>query len=154
MSRTDPPRAEGDPAQVQGELARFAVTGLVAYAVDVGVFNLCLLALGAGPVAAKVVSSIFAITVAFLGSRFYTWRHRPRGHAGREYALFVAFSVLAALIQVGCLLVSNDVLGLDGPVADNVSGNVVGMALATAFRFWSFRRYVFTDRPAPVAPAG
>ena len=122
------------------------MTGLVAYAVDVAVFNLFLLGVGTGPVAAKVISSVFAITVAFLGSRFYTWRHRPRGHAGREYALFFAFSVLAALIQVGCLVVSGDLLGLDGPVADNISGNVIGMGLATAFRFWTFRRYVFHER--------
>ena len=127
-------------------MGRFAATGLVAYAVDVGVFNLFLLGVGTGPVAAKVISSVFAITVAFLGSRFYTWRHRPRGHAGREYALFFAFSVLAALIQVGCLVLSNDVLGLSGPVADNISGNIIGMGLATAFRFWTFRRYVFAER--------
>ena len=49
------------------------------------------------------------------------------------------------LFQVGCLIVSNDVLGLAGPVADNISGNVIGMGLATAFRFWTFRRYVFQD---------
>ncbi len=135
-----------DPgAEVRAELGRFAVTGLAAYAVDVAVFNLCLLGLGSGPVAAKVVSSVVAITVAFLGSRFYTWRHRARGHVGRESALFFAFSVRAALIQVGCLVVSNDLLGLRGPVADNISGNVIGMGLATAFRFWSFRRYVFLD---------
>ena len=146
MATTKATRPAVRGAEVRGELGRFAVTGLVAYAVDVGVFNLCLLGFGTGPVAAKVVSSVFAITVAFLGSRFYTWRHRARGHAGREYALFFAFSVLAALIQVGCLVVSNDVLGLDGPVADNISGNVIGMGLATAFRFLTFRRYVFLDR--------
>ena len=44
-----------------------------------------------------------------------------------------------------CLIVSNDALGLAGPVADNISGNVIGMGLATAFRFWTFRRYVFQD---------
>jgi len=141
-------RSAGRAGEVRGEVARFALTGLVAYGVDVVVFNLCLLGVGTGPVAAKVISSVFAITVAFLGSRFYTWRHRPRGHAGREYALFFSFSVLAALIQVACLVISNDLLGLDGAIADNVSGNVVGMGLATAFRFWSFRRYVFTDTQA------
>ena len=146
MATTGATRSAGRAGEVRGELGRFALTGLVAYAVDVCVFNLCLLGVGTGPVAAKVISSVFAITVAFLGSRFYTWRHRPRGHAGREYALFFAFSLLAALIQVGALVVSNDVLGLEGPVADNISGNVVGMGLATAFRFWTFRRYVFQDR--------
>jgi putative flippase GtrA len=126
-----------------GEVSRFAVVGLTAYAVDVAVFNVVLLGLDAGPLVAKVVSSVFAITVAFIGSRWFTWRHRPRGRTGRQYALFFLLSVLAVFIQLGCLVVSNDVLGLTGPVADNISGNIVGMALATVFRFSTFRRYVF-----------
>ena len=44
--------------------------------------------------------------------------------------------------------VSRDLLGLTSPLADNVSANVVGMAIATAFRFWTFRTYVFPVRPA------
>jgi len=53
------------------------------------------------------------------------------------------FSVLAAGLQVGCLVVSRELLGLRSAWADNVSANVVGMALATAFRFWTFRTFVF-----------
>jgi putative flippase GtrA len=124
-------------------VSRFVVVGLVAYAVDVAVFNVMLLGVGTGPLWAKVVSSVFAITVAFTGSRWFTWRHRPAGHTGRQYALFFLFSVLAVGIQLGCLVVSHDLLGLTGAVADNISGNVIGMALATLFRFHTFRRYVF-----------
>lgn len=131
-----------------GELARFAVTGLAAYATDVAVFNALLLGAGGGPTASKVVSSLAAIAVAFLGSRYYTWRHRPRGHLGREYALFLLVSVLAAGLQVLCLVVSHHGLGLTSALADNLSANVVGMALATVFRFWAFRTVVFPERGA------
>ncbi len=127
------------------EVVRFAVTGLAAYATDVAVFNLLLLATPAGPIMAKVVSSLLAIAVAFVGSRFYTWRHRPRGHLVREYSLFLVFSALAAGIQLGCLWFSHFVLGLTSTLADNVSGNVIGMILATLFRFWTFRTFVFPD---------
>lgn len=129
----------------RGEVVRFAVTGLSAYLTDVGVFNLLLVGLGAGPIPSKVVSSLLAIAVAFLGSRYYTWRDRPRGHLGREYVLFLVFSVLAALIQLLCLWVSHYGFGLRTPMADNISGNVVGMGLATLFRFWAFRSFVFPD---------
>jgi putative flippase GtrA len=130
------------PPQLR-EVGRFAATGIVAFVVDVAVFNLVLLGLGGGPVTAKIVSSVAAITTAFLGSRYYTWADRPRRDPVRQYALFFLLSLIAAAIQILTIVVANDVLGFTGPVADNVSGNVVGMALATIFRFFSFRRYVF-----------
>ena len=126
-----------------GEALRFAVTGLAAYGTDVAVFNALLLGAGTSSVWAKVLSSVVAIAVAFVGSRWFTWRDRPRTHLGREYALFLLFSALAAGIQVACLWVSHHGLGLTSTLADNVSGNVVGMALATVFRFYTFRTYVF-----------
>jgi hypothetical protein len=35
------------------------------------------------------------------------------------------------------------VLGLDSPVADNLSANVIGLAIGTTVRFALFRQYVF-----------
>ena len=126
-----------------GEALRFAVTGLAAYGTDVAVFNALLLGADMSSVWAKVLSSVVAIAVAVVGSRWFTWRDRPRTHLGREYALFLVFSALAALIQVACLWISHHGLGLTSTLADNVSGNGVGMALATVFRFYTFRTYVF-----------
>jgi putative flippase GtrA len=131
------------PAGGSGELFRFAVTGGTAYAVDVLAFNLLLLGAGLPSVWSKVLSSVLAIAVAFAGSRYYTWPHRRTDRIGREYVLFVVMSVLAAGLQLLCLVISREVLGLRSPLADNVSANVVGMALATAFRFWTFRTFVF-----------
>jgi len=134
------------------EALRFGVVGLAAYGTDLVVFNALLLGAGAPAVPAKVVAAVAAIAVAFAGSRWWTWRHR-RGHRiGREYALFLLVSVLAAGLQVGCLLVSRELLGLRSAWADNVSANVVGMALATALRFWGFRTVVFPERSRPQPP--
>ena len=139
-----------DPGRTR-EVVRFAATGLTAYAADVAVFNALLLGADAPPTTAKVVSSVIAIAVAFAGSRWFTWRERRSANPGREYLLFVVFSVLAAGIQLACLVVSRDLLGLTSAFADNVSANVVGMGLATLFRFWTFRTYVF---PPSTAAAG
>ncbi|GAA0307390.1 GtrA family protein [Kineococcus aurantiacus] len=128
------------------EVLRFLVTGGLAYLVDVAVFNLLLLGFGVDSVWSKVVSSVVAIAVAFLGSRYYTWRDRRSQNPGREYALFLLLSVIAALLQVACLWVSHHLLGLTSPLADNISSNVVGMAIATVFRFVTFRTLVFPDR--------
>ncbi|WP_432483816.1 GtrA family protein [Kineococcus esterisolvens] len=128
------------------EVLRFLVTGGAAYLVDVAVFNLLLLVLDVPSLWSKVVSSVVAIAVAFLGSRYYTWRDRRSEHPGREYAMFLLLSVIAALLQVACLWFSRHVLDLTSPLADNISSNVVGMAIATVFRFLTFRSLVFPDR--------
>jgi hypothetical protein len=38
-------------------------------------------------------------------------------------------------------------MGWDSALADNISANVVGLALGTAFRFWSYRKFVFPAIP-------
>jgi putative flippase GtrA len=129
----------------RGEAVRFVVVGLAAYATDLVVFNALLLGAGTASVPAKVVAGLAAVAVAFAGSRWWTWRGRRSPHVVREYALFLLVSVLAAGIQVGCLVGSREVLGLRSAWADNVSANVVGMALATVFRFWAFRTVVFPE---------
>jgi putative flippase GtrA len=126
-----------------GELIRFALTGGTAYLADVVVFNALLLGADMAATWSKIISSVVAIAVAFAGSRWFTWRDRRSDRIGREYALFVVLSTLAAGIQYLCLVITHDVIGWTSPLADNVSANMVGMALATAFRFWTFRRYVF-----------
>jgi hypothetical protein len=55
----------------------------------------------------------------------------------------VLFNVVAMSFSVGTLYVSHDLLGLTSRLADNLSANVVGMALGTGFRYWSYRTYVF-----------
>lgn len=129
------------------EVFRFLVTGGLAYGTDVALFNLLAFGVGMNPVWAKVVSSVVGIGVAFVGSRYYTWRERRSEHPGREYALFLLFSALAAFLQIACLWISRNVLGFTSPLADNLSSNVIGMAFAMVFRFYTFRTYVFPDRP-------
>ena len=140
----------------RGELGRFAVVGLAAYGTDVAVFNALRLAEMA-PVGAKAVSSVLAVAVAFTGSRRWTWPDRSGPGLVRQSALFVLLSALAAGLQLLCLVVSREVLGLRDAVSDNVSANVVGMALATVFRFWTFRTFVFAPERSgrgAVRPAG
>jgi putative flippase GtrA len=135
----------------RGELGRFAVVGLAAYGTDVAVFNVLRVA-GTAPVGAKALSSVLAVAVAFAGSRWWTWPDRSGPGLARQSVLFVLFSALGAGLQLLCLVGSREVLGLRDALSDNVSANVVGMALATAFRFWSFRTFVFPAAP-PVRPA-
>jgi putative flippase GtrA len=134
------------------ELAKFGVIGAFAYIVDVGTFN----ALRSGPLTdrpltAKFISTVVATTVAYFGNRHWTFRHRERTGLRREYSLFFAFNAVGLAIALGCLGFSHYVLGLTSPLADNISANVIGMLCGTIFRFWTYRRWVFT---AVAQPAG
>jgi putative flippase GtrA len=135
------------------ELAKFGVVGAIAFVVDVGTFNL--LRNGAmhdRPLTAKVISTVLATTVAFAGNRQWTFRHRERVGLRREYVLFFALNAVGLAISLTCLGISHYLLDFTSPLADNISANLIGMAFATTFRFWSYRRFVFTA-PAPVEPA-
>jgi putative flippase GtrA len=132
------------------ELAKFGIVGAIAYIVDLGTFNL----LRAGesmhdrPLTAKLISTVLATTVAYIGNRHWTFRHRERTGLRREYTLFFAFNAVGLAIALTCLGVSHYLLGLTSTLADNISANLIGMALGTIFRFWSYRRFVFTATPA------
>lgn len=124
------------------ELMKFGVVGSVAFVVDVTVFNLLLHATDK-PLTSKVLSTVAATTVAYAGNRSWTFRRRSRSTVRREYTLFFLLNGVGLLIAVTCLAISHYVLGFTSTLADNLAANVVGLAFATTFRFWSYRRWVF-----------
>ncbi|MGC0273749.1 GtrA family protein [Pseudactinotalea sp. Z1739] len=134
------------------EMARFGSVGLVAFVVDVGLFNL--LRFGPGqvlvdqPLTAKVASVSVAVLVAWLGNRYWTFAtRRSTGGAaahGTELARFVLANLIGMGIAVGCLAVSHYLLGFTSPLADNIAANGVGLALGTLFRYLAYRHWVFT----------
>jgi putative flippase GtrA len=132
------------------EMAKFGVVGAVAFVVDVAVFNALRFEgelwsgpLSHKPITCKVISVCVATLVTYAGNRHWTWRHRSRRGLRRELTLFVLLNGVGMLIAVLCLAVSHYLLGLTSALADNVSANGVGLVLGTAFRFWSYRRWVF-----------
>ena len=130
------------------ELAGFAAVGSLGYVVDVAAFNL-LRSVGDPallehkPLTAKAISVTLATLVTYLGNRHWTWPDRLRRGAHLEYAMFFGLNAVGMAIALGCLALSHYVLGFTSALADNVSANVVGLALGTAFRFWAYPRYVF-----------
>jgi putative flippase GtrA len=99
------------------------------------------------PISSKIVSVALATTFAYFGDRYWTLRRRGRTNMAREYVMFFGFNSVAMTIAIGCLWFSHYVMGWDSALADNISANVVGLALGTAFRFWSYRKFVFPAIP-------
>jgi putative flippase GtrA len=132
----------------------FLVVGGTGYVVDVATFNLLLSVpplTGRDPVFARVVAVGVAMVVTYLGNRFWTWRGQSSEDLARTVTLFVVFNVIGMGFSVACLFTSHHLLGLTSRLADNISANGVGMLLGTAFRFWSYRRYVFGQPDGPAS---
>lgn len=140
------------------ELGKFGVVGGIAFIIDIVLFNVAASMFGLGPLTAKTLSTVVAASVAFVGNRFWTWRHRGRSGLAREYGLYFFFNAVGLGIGLGCLAISHYGLGSIWPgvfrtlLADNLAANVVGVALGTLFRFWAYRRFVFVGTAAAVAP--
>ena len=147
-------RVRGTLDVVYREMLKFGAVGAVAFVVDVGLFNLLTSDLWFGSAHppldghekfAKVISASVATIVAWLGNRYWSFRHRRQSSRGREFLTFVLMNGIAMVIAVLCLAVSHDVFGFTSQLADNISGNVIGIGLGTLFRFWAYRTFVFTE---------
>jgi putative flippase GtrA len=136
---------------VYREMVKFGAVGAVAFLVDVGTFNLLRYGVAGlegpfehKPLTAKTCSVVVATVVAWLGNRYWTFRHRRRASRRREFVLFFMMNAAGLGIALACLAISHYVLGLHTALADNIAANVVGLGLGTLFRFWAYKSFVFT----------
>lgn len=133
------------------EVLTFLAVGGAGYVVDVVSFNLLrstpALA-SSDPAWARILAVTVAMVVTYFGNRLLTWRGQSVRSRHREVALFMLFNIIGLGFSVVCLLATHDVLGLTTRWDDNLSANVVGVALGTLFRFWSYKKFVFIQ-PSP-----
>ena len=132
------------------ELGKFGVIGLVAYIIDLTIFNVLRFSGGEGPLydkplTAKVISVLAATTFAYFGNRHWTFKDRSRSSFRRQYTLFFVFNAVGMIISLSCLWVSHYLLGFESALADNISANVIGLVLGTIFRFWGYHNWVFPN---------
>lgn len=133
----------------------FLAIGGVAFLVDAAVFNLLAFwVTGRGPlydlpILAKIISIVVASVVTYVGNRYWTFSDRHIERKWSRFVVFAALNLIAMGLQLGCLAFSRYVLHLEGPVADNISGTLIGQALATAFRYVTYDRWVFPAEAAP-----
>jgi len=140
---------------------KFGAVGLVGFAVDLGLFNLLRLGVFGSehmfqdPLGAKVISVTVSTLVTWFGNRFWTFREHRRQNVALELVEFAAIALVGMGISLLCLWVSHYVLGFDNLLADNISTNVIGLGIATAFRFLMYRFWVYghhrTDSLASIA---
>ena len=107
-------------AELIPELAKFGVVGLIGSVIDLGGAAYLHGAVGVGPMVAKGLSIIAATVVTYLGSRFWTFRHRVNQALLREGTLFVALNIVGLAIAECVIAVVTYGLGKEGTLAYNV----------------------------------
>lgn len=134
------------------ELLKFGMVGGSTWVIDTAVFLvLKTTVLVEKPVTAKVIAVLVATIVSYVLNREWSFRTRGGHERHHEAALFFLISGVGVAVYSAPLAISRYVLDLQVPevtllgqeVADFVSGQIVGVLLGMAFRFWAFRRFVF-----------
>ena len=141
-------------AELIPELAKFGVVGLVGSVVDLGGAAYLHGALGIGPMVSKGLSIIAATVLTYLGSRFWTFRHRVNQALLREGVLFAALNVVGLAIAECVIAFVTYGLDMKGTLAYNAA-SLAGTGLGTIFRYFSYKKWVFlAGAPAPPWPPG
>ena len=125
------------------ELLKFCVVGGIGAVIDLGGAGVLHGALHVEALEAKAVSTILATAVTYLGSRFWTFKHRENQALGREVAIFVVLNVVGLVIAEVVIAIVTYVLGLHSQLDYNAA-SVIGTGLATIFRYFAYRQWVFT----------
>jgi len=149
--------------QLIHEFAKFGIIG-VGGLIITNVGYALLHSHGVGPVSSATIATIVATIVAYIGNRYWSFRHRERTSVPREGLIFFLLNGMGLLIQDAVVAFNSYVLHLEHhKVAEFLALNI-GIGLATIFRFWSYRKFVWrlspTDDsgtgavPGPPAPSG
>ena len=130
------------------EFAKFAVIGVAGVFITNAVYDLLYIHLGLGPVTSTTIATIVATIASYLGNRYWSFRDRQRTGVVREIVVFAVLNGIGLLIQDATVAFNYYVLDLGH---DKLAGFIAlnsGIVLATLFRFWSYRHFVWAAPPA------
>ncbi|MFD3441533.1 GtrA family protein [Streptomyces sp. NPDC058685] len=133
--------------QLMREIAKFGAVGGAGLLVNLAVFNLVRHTTELPVVRASVLATVIAIAFNYVGFRYFTYRDRDKSGRTKELTLFLLFSLVGLVIENGILYTATYGFGWDSPLQSNIF-KFLGIGIATLFRFWSYRTWVFRALPA------
>ncbi|MGW4348333.1 GtrA family protein [Streptomyces sp. NPDC004690] len=134
--------------RVWREIVKFGAVGGAGLLVNLLVFNLVRHVTDLPVVRASIIATVVSIVFNYIGFRYFTYRDRDKSGRTKELTLFLLFSAVGLVIENGVLYLATYGFGWDTPLQSNVF-KFLGIGIATLFRFWSYRTWVF--RALPVA---
>lgn len=136
------------------EFAKFGVVGVAGVFIANAVYDLLDVRHGVGPVTSATVATVVAAVATYLGNRYWSFRRRQRAGVAREVLIFAVLNGIGLLIQDAIVAGNSYLLHLGHDRLAAFLALNLGIALATLFRFWSYRRFVWSAPPVPGADAG
>lgn len=155
------PRRYREFLQRHQEFLKFGIVGSITFVIDTAVFYaLKLTVLEPKPVTAKVIAVLVATAVSYVLNRDWSFRSRGGRQRPAEATLYFLISGIGVALYSAPLWISRYVLLLHVPhtsrlveeIADFTAGQVVGLLVGMLFRWWAFRKWVFSHRQ-PQSPA-
>ncbi len=129
---------------IAAELTKFVVVGGFCFVLDVLLAYVFRFQVGLGPTTSKTLSTVLATGVSYAGNRLWSFSHRvddDRGH-GQDIATYGAINFVGLVITLIPVDIAHYLLDATSPLAFTISG-ILGTAIATVFRFWAYRKWVF-----------
>jgi putative flippase GtrA len=124
------------------EAARFSAVGILGFGITIGGANALHSGAGLNELLSVTIATVFATTFAFAGNKLWAFRHRSGSHLRRESVMFFVFNGIGLLIQLAFVATARYGLGLTDTFSYNIS-NLMGITVATVFRLYTYRRWVF-----------
>jgi len=132
------------------EIGKFGIVGIVSTIITFSIQNA--LYGHVGPTTSVIVANAIATCVAFVGNRYWAFKHRKTANMGRETVLFIFFNVVGMLIQTAFVDFNHYLLHNSDRLAYN-RATFVGIVFATLFRLFCYRKFVFNEVHIPDQPA-
>ncbi|GAA2002322.1 GtrA family protein [Catenulispora subtropica] len=131
--------------KLYAEMLKFGVVGAVGVVADVSSSNLLWKFTGLSHTVASVGGTLVATVTAYIGNRYWVFRHRPADARRREMALFALISLVGLIIENSFVFVADHVLGFHSIAAANIAKFVFGLPVAGVFRFTTSHLLVFPE---------
>ncbi|MGD3109274.1 MULTISPECIES: GtrA family protein [unclassified Streptomyces] len=145
MSERSPLRSR--LAALVQEVVKFGAVGGAGVVVNFAVFNVVRHLTEIPVVRASIVATVVATATNYVGYRYFAYRDRDKQGRTKELTLFLLFSVIGLVIENGILYTATYGFDWDSPLQSNFF-KFLGIGIATLFRFWSYRTWVFRGLPA------
>ena len=130
---------------IAAELFKFVVVGGFCFVLDTALAYVFRFKVHLGPTTSKTLSTLIATAVSYVGNRLWSFSHRvddDRGHR-QDITVYGVINLIGLIITLIPVDIAHYLLSQTSPLAFTLSG-VLGTAVATVFRFWAYRKYVFS----------
>lgn len=124
------------------EISKFGTVGLIGVFLNLIILNVCI-HFGLAPGRSGLISTALATVFNYFGNKFWTYGHRETDSQSRELLMFVLTSLVGLVLENGPLLL----FGSHSLLVNNVL-KIIGLGIATVFRLFAYRTWVFVHAPA------